>query len=216
MNIGLTNDGVGIYSPVVFALYRGLFEDCLQSCSNCDLFRGTIISTQELNQIQTNFNRIPKNNSNFLLFFSKRFLSFTKDKEVSKAFLQNGMTNKNSQQYRPVLFTVNKCFSSKKLISNIDLKQYTEFPDEQEVLYLPLSSFVIKNIINQNDFTEIQLDNIAQYHKEFINHLNYPGSDAKIRNYMRDNVFVNVCQFLGKQFSQDQYISMVYNLRNYS
>ena len=81
---------------------------------------------------------------NCYLIYSRAYLSFSKDKDISLGFINNIKGTKN------VLFQLKNNINN-SIYSNADLKYISIIPGENEVLFFPFSSFIIDNIdINNN------------------------------------------------------------------
>ena len=148
MNLDLSNNKFDLYRVYIFLLYNALNQKSIKSYYEASLYRGTVLSKQELEKINFLLKKKSENHSNInaCLYFTKMFLSFSKNIDVAKSFM-----NKGNDNLIPVLFEV-KGLSKKEIeknndffFSNLDLENITEF-DEEEVLFLPLSSFEIISI----------------------------------------------------------------------
>ena len=148
MNLDLSNSKFDLYRVYIFLLYDALNQKSIKSYYENSLYRGTVLSKKELETINNLIAKKSGNHSkiNVCLYFTKMFLSFSKNIDVAKSFIHEGNDN-----LIPVLFEV-KGLSKKEIeknkdffFSNLDLEYITEF-DEEEVLFLPLSSFEIVSV----------------------------------------------------------------------
>ena len=76
LNRDLTNDKFDDYHPFIFLLYDSLNKGFIKSYKG-RLYRGDKINKIEFNKIISNKN---KNKNEKLFYFSKKFLSFSKNK----------------------------------------------------------------------------------------------------------------------------------------
>jgi hypothetical protein len=86
------------------------------------------------------------------IVFSKTFLSFSKEIETAKDFLNN--TEENNNFYK-VLITLTKDDSKDdninySLSTHADIEKISFFPREKEVLFFPFSCFAIQNVEKDN------------------------------------------------------------------
>ena len=142
INKYLTNqeNDFGIFNTFVTILYYGLFEKLLISNDEFPFYRGGVISKNEYKIIEDNY----KSNKNF--YYCKNFLSFSKSEAEANKFLNKNLGCNNSLY--PTKFIIEKCvkMNEKDLMSNIEMRHYSGIASEQEVLFLPLSSFELIDI----------------------------------------------------------------------
>ena len=86
-----------------------------------------------------------------MFYYSKNFLSFSKDINVAKNFFNNNDQNKSIT----VLFIIEKCKNEKYFISNIDIETLSNFKNEKEVLILPLTCFEVVHIGNKKIYGNV-------------------------------------------------------------
>lgn len=85
---------------------------------------------------------------------TRKFLSFSPDKEVVKSFLNFNFNNHT----KTVLFLVNPLNQNKdSRVTNINTKNISFFPDEKEILFLPFSGFEISGYEEKENYTIIHL-----------------------------------------------------------
>ena len=159
INLDLSNGKFDIYRVYIFLLYDALNKKSIKSFYNKKLYRGAVLSKIELKNIENLFkineelklmNEKVKNKDeiNSCLYFSKTFLSFSKDIDVAKGFI-----GKETEDLLPVLFEVEE-LNEKEIkkndffVPNLDLQNITDFDNELEVLFLPFSCF---EIVSMND-----------------------------------------------------------------
>ena len=198
INLDLSNDKFDIYRVYIFLLYDALNKKSIKSFYNEKLYRGTVISKKELEYIQKLFkineefrlmNGKVKNKDeiNTYLYFSKTFLSFSKDINVAKGFIGN-----ETEDLFPVLFEVEglKEKEVKKddfFVPNLDLQNITDFDGELEVLFLPFSCFEIISINDEiiDSFEGkmkvkiIKLRYLYKYRKQLFNYIEKIKNDKE-------------------------------------
>ena len=166
MNFDLSNDKFDLYRVYIFLLFNALNKKTIKSCYNRSLFRGTVLSKAEFEKIEKALNNKReldkinelvknKNEINTCLYYSKTFLSFSKNINMAKGYI-----NKGNDELIPVLFEIkglDKKFKNDDfVVTNLDLVNISEF-NEEEVLFLPFSCFDLISIKDEemNIFGEI-------------------------------------------------------------
>ena len=155
------------YLPYIKVLYEGLNTIALPLSSNYTLYRGGKLSNDEITTIKT-FLKKKIDNLPGLITFSKTFLSFSKDVNVAKEFLEK----KTFDNLSKVFFILEKDNNiDYSLSTHADIENISFYPDEKEVLFFPFSSFEVKDIkeeINSNEMKYIiNLKYLGKYLKEF-------------------------------------------------
>ena len=137
-------DDFGIFDTFVTILYYGLTQDVLISNNEFPFYRGGVISKKEFNIINQNIK------SKDIFYSCKSFLSFSKSDTEAYKFLQGNLECGNS--LFPALFIIEKYENIKGnnncsyLMSNVEMRHYSSFASEKEVLFFPLSSFRITKL----------------------------------------------------------------------
>ena len=133
-----------IFDIYVTILYYGLSQHLLISSDEFPFYRGGVISKNEFKIIEEN----KKLNNNFYSY--KNFLSFSKSEQEANNFLRKNLEC-NSSLY-PTKFIMEKYekINNKEsnLMSNVEMRHYSGIASEQEVLFFPLSSFRITDIMD--------------------------------------------------------------------
>ena len=131
------------YLPFIKTLYEGVKLESLPLASDNILYRGSIISNEELKNIKSSLNKNIKNLPP-VIAFSKLFLSFSKNKERAEKFYNDAKKAPNSSK---VLYIVEKDdFIGYNLSTHGDIEKISFFQKEEEVLFFPFSSFEIKEV----------------------------------------------------------------------
>ena len=171
LNENLINfEGFGPYKALILIFYFSIQNKSLNSYIEKKLYRGDRLLKTEMDEIIKNIN-IKKNNvksKNEIsspLYYSKRFLSFSKSRSIAENYLKKGGENKVT-----VLLILNPPkFKDKIYFSNIDIDQLniSAFAHEQEVLFLPYSCFEIEDfkIIGESLY-EITLNYLDKYYEQ--------------------------------------------------
>ena len=168
LNKGLRENKVNEYISYIKVLYEGIRLQALPLSSDKILYRGTLLSNQEIGNIKQYLNKKIEGLPGAIIF-SKAFLSFSKSKDIALYFL-NMDENKNKELSK-VLFTLEKDENiDYSLSTHSDIEKLSYF-EEKEVLFFPFSSFEIKDIQEINDknekIYEIKLLYLGKYIKEF-------------------------------------------------
>ena len=139
LNRDLTNDKFDDYHPFIFLLYDSLNKGFIKSYKG-SLYRGDKINKNEFNKIISNKN---KNKNEKLFYFSKKFLSFSKNKQSALNFL-----SESKEDNITIFYILKECKNTKYFVTNIDIdiEKLTFFKNEKEVLILPLTCFEIVKI----------------------------------------------------------------------
>ena len=213
LNKELSQGKFNKYRQYIFILYNALNKGFFKSCSDCKLYRGGTLSDEEYKFLKDNFNN--SSDDKKVCFFSKKFLSFSKKKEVSDDFLKNAIRNKYKGVYiRIIVNEQNNNFYS----TNIDINKMnlSKFSDEEEVLFLPLSCFEVISIHNEvffeNEIKIIKLKYLNQYEEEiyskYKNLLNDSNRNEKeiddfIKNGLNCDFFEEISKCLGIKINKN-------------
>ena len=167
------------YFPFIKTLYQGMQNYCVKDLS-IKLYRGAIISESELNKMKKALNEkqifdkkiddlfgktnnleniekqliIPK-----ILFYSRCFLSFSKNINIANSFSGNVILEMNL-----------KYLDLKEIQSNSDISKFSAYSSEEEILFYPFLSFSIEKMVTENGKTKITLECLGKY-KDSINEI---------------------------------------------
>lgn len=160
----INNNEISIFLKV---LYDTLRKSSLKTCFSKSLFRCSKITKNEFDKIKEAFQSGKK-----VLYYSKTFLSFSKEYSQAKKFLSK--SSESSSVYS-IIYELESCYFKYSYFepSNIDLRDTSFFPQEKEVLFLPFSFFVISEIgegIIKDDIKtkSIKLSYLGKYSKEIV------------------------------------------------
>ena len=131
------------YLRFIKILYEGVKFKSLPLSKEKILYRGAKISNNEIIKIKENMNKkiegLPSS-----IVFSKSFLSFSKDESRAKYFFKKGNINNDISR---VLFVLEKNVEiDYNLSTHGDISKLSVYPNENEVLFFPFSTFEIKSI----------------------------------------------------------------------
>ena len=136
----------GIYNSFINILYYGLSKGYLISNNEFPFYRGGVISKKELQILLENASK------KTYFYVSKNFLSFSRNRNEAINFLKNIIQNQNNNDVYPTLFIIENFEKIENnnnlshLMSNVEMRHYSGFATEEEVLFLPLSAFRVTNI----------------------------------------------------------------------
>ena len=143
MNKYLSNreNNFGIYDTFSKILFYGLEENILTSYDEYPLFRGGIIARKELESLEEE-----------KFYACKAFFSLSKSLSKSNEFLENNIESfkKSNNSIFLARFIIEKYEKIKvgenysHFISNAEMRHYSRFANEKEVLFFPLSCFRFK------------------------------------------------------------------------
>ena len=181
MNKDLETNRAEKYLPFIKTLYEGVKLKSLPLSNNNTLYRGSKISNNEIKKIQNNINKKGKDLPSSIVF-SKSFLSFTKDKNITESFLSYENKDKNLSK---ILFILEKDDNiGYNLSTHGDIEKISFITDEREVLFFPFSSFEIKDIkeifFKNEKIFQINLLYLGKYLKKIENDKNIILNENKI------------------------------------
>ena len=137
------DDGFDIYREFITVLFLSLRNKTFETYTKQKLYRGTIIAKTDLERLNELMNK--KKEKDEILFFSKNFLSFSKSRGIADFFKNRGKGKvANSDSLLLCIFILEKGENS--TVYNIDILDNTAATVEEEVLFLPMSSFLITKV----------------------------------------------------------------------
>ena len=192
------------YYPFIKTLYQGMGDYCFKDLS-VKLYRGARMSEDELNKMMDvlnekenydtkmdkviqftktysdiNFfdkkNIIPK-----ILFYSRCFLSFSRNLSVANGFSGN------------VLLELHLDYLDlNEIQSNSDISQFSAYSSEEEIVFYPFSSFSIEKIIKENGKTKLVLESLGKYKETIKDSINkYKNEFGSFENQISYSNFYN-------------------------
>ena len=197
------------YFPFIKVLYQGMQKYCFKDLS-IKLYRGGRISENELNKMKAVLNEKKYidnkiddllNLANYsenldkkiiiptILFYSRCFLSFSRNIKVANSFSGN------------VIFELSlKYLDLNEIQSNSDISKFSAYSSEEEIVFYPFSSFSIEKIIEENGKTKIFLECLGKY-KDSINEImkkfknNFGHFEKQI---IKSNIYndINNCKYI--------------------
>ena len=175
------NKNLEKYIPFIKVLYKGIKLKSLPLANNYILYKGAKIPNEEIIIIKKYLNN-KKEGLPGCIIFSESFLTFSKDKNISKKYFN--IENKDDNLSK-VLFILKKDDNvDYSLSTHSDIEKISFFPYEREVLFLPFSSFEIKNIkeinINEEKAYEIELIYLSKYYKDIESDIKLINSEILI------------------------------------
>ena len=187
INKELTNiDGFGPYKVFILILYFSIQNKSLNSYVKDKLYRRTLISKGEMDEIIKIFefkknNSQSKNEISSILYYAKPFMSFSKERSVTLKFAK--IIYPNTVR---VMFILNPSkYKDKIYFSNIDIDELNVSKyNEKEVLFLPLSCFEIVNYkqIGDNDY-EITLNYLDKYYDKLNKRISSMKKQKEVQDF---------------------------------
>lgn len=204
LNKDLTNGKFDDYLPFIFLLYDALNKGYLKSYKEGWLYRIGILSNNEFEDMINIYNTAKESKSSKAFYYSKEFLSFSKDKMKPFGFL------KNSKNCVSIYFKVQKPEIDDFYVTNIDCESFSAFTEEREALFLPLSCFEITKISEEKTYKgykyrEVELNYLDKYAQEINFHINHMKDSEK-----EINIFFE--ESLNSQYGKD--IQNYYDKKN--
>ena len=182
LNKGLRNKNFKLFLPFIKMMYEGIKNKAFTSVTNEPLFSGGSISNRELQELRDTFNNNVNINFPKLIYYFKSFKSFSKKRKKAEKFMRN------EPDSMPLLFIVKNNHVEGEFISNAYIKDISEFPDEDEVLFFPFSSFEVEKIENENNHVNIYLKYLGRYKSriEEMKPKNFLFKDIPLNQFGRD------------------------------
>jgi hypothetical protein len=151
------------YEIFVKALYKGIEKGFLKSKHDIELYRCQLISKNEYDILEKALN-----NKKRVQIYSRTFLSFSIKEKKAEGFLQ-----KVSEKSKliPIKLIIRPKIEGEIFSSNANIKEFSIYSDEEEILFFPLSSFIIdekieEKIIRGINTKIIYLNYLGKYEKE--------------------------------------------------
>ena len=165
------------YKTFYKALYRGIQKNYLKSKFNVPLYFFDLVEKNDIESLQKNLN-----NSQKKLIYSKQFLSFSEDMNVSFKFF----INKDDLNLIPILLEINISNSLETYSNNVDIGDLSAFNLEKEVTFFPFTFFVIEDKITDFkykgiNFKKIKLNYLGNYSKQIKDNI------KKIKSLLNSN-----------------------------
>jgi len=161
------------FCPYIKMMYEGIKIKALMPKYDQILYRGSIISDSELQRLEKCLNEQNETIFPKLILYSRGFLSFSLLREMAEDFMDKSNPPNN---HKKVLFLVqpfnsnnstnvnNQDFLIDEFLSNAYIKEISRFPEEEEVLFFPFSSFEVSKINSEfSDHVEITLEYLGKY-----------------------------------------------------
>ena len=158
LNEGLRSKNYKLFLPFIKMMYEGVKKKVFTSITNEPLYSGGAISNKELEELRNNLNNNINNNLPKFIYYFKSFKSFSKKKEKAKSFMKNPGNDSTR-----LLFIVDTSHIEEEFVSNAYIKDFSEFKDEDEVLFFPFSSFEVYKIENKENYVNIYLKYLGRY-----------------------------------------------------
>jgi hypothetical protein len=184
-----TSNEFGIYSQL---LYIGLYKNLIQPYINTKLYRGGIITKDELKKIKSFKKR--KDDFHGYTCYTKIFISFTTEKDIALDFINQ---NKNNLKFNEklVLFEIEE--GNEKMdgvtATNTNIEEYSINPENKEILFFPYSCFEITEISNDDEaYTNIKLQYFGKYKDQVPEDIN-EMKDIPECQFVKDFLSSQVC-----------------------
>ena len=207
------------YKTYIYLMYNALNKGIFKSYCKSNLYRGGTLSNEEYESLKEKLELKQKgeySETNKIFFFSRKFLSFSKEEAVANQFLQTAIFCNYTGVY--VRFIVEGTEDDDFFVSNIDINEMklSHFSEEEEVLFLPLSCFEVISIQDEDFFgfqiKVIRLNYLNKYKKvinENFEKILKEEDNYKLQKFIEDGInskySKGICKYLGKDFNQKFY-----------
>ena len=139
------------FYPFIKILYKGMNSYNYKDLQK-PLYRRTRMSENEIKQLEEALKQKDIYNKNDcenlsipkILFYSRTFLSFSKNKQIAMGFNGNVLLELHSNYIK-----------SDEIQSNANISKFSSYSAEEEVLYYPYSSFSIEKISREDNLIKI-------------------------------------------------------------
>ena len=177
------------YDTYIQVLYYRLNQKYITSVLDQDLYRGALISKDELKSIDI-YLKNKKENLPGCICYNKAFFSTSLQKETALGFMNNkidyGLTN-NKERVLYIIKSGEDFYDNTP--SNVDILQFSPY-DEEEILFFPFSCFEVnkieKNIDKYGEYNIIYLLYLGKY-KEKISKNEKIGDSRFTNDYFQTN-----------------------------
>jgi len=200
LNKSLRNSHFSDFNQYIFTLYYGLNQKCIKDYHEKNLYRGSVINKNELDNMI-------KSSSGLIL--SHTFLSFSKSIEIAKYFMHSNNKNPNIKK---ILFVVNPLKQKNITVTNIDIEELSFFKEEKEVLFLPFSGLEIASIEEGVEYTTIYLNYINKYEKKVMDYIDASSKD-RVEDFLKDLVEENQSSIF-KDIISNKTVKFIEDYRN--
>ena len=210
LNKDLTNDKFDEYLPFIFLLYDALNKGYLKSYKEDWLYRIGILSNSEFKDMMDKYNTAKESKSSKAFYYSKEFLSFSKDKNKAFDFLEN------SKDCVSIYFKIRKPEIDDFYVTNIDCESFSVFKEEREALFLPLSCFEITKISKEKiykgyKYIEVELHYLDKYAQEINFHIDQmKDSDKEIDIFFKESLNSKYGKDIQKYYDKKSKLSIRY------
>lgn len=161
MNKDLRLNKFDKYLSFIHMMYNGVKIKSFSFNPNCKLYRGAKFDQKEIDYMELSL----KNKSSNLpcnIFYSKSFLSFSKNKEIGKKFIENALMI--IEEFTEGAINCHGC---------AEIKKFSLIKNEEEILVFPFTCFEVKSIEKKEDkdisqtYYVIHLDYLGKYEEKF-------------------------------------------------
>ena len=186
------------YNIFIKMMYKGIKLNSLSSSFNKNFYRGQLISKEEYDKIN---NYLYNNNKE--LIYSRCFLSFSKKKETAFSFLYKS----DSENIISILLVINSIVNNETYASNANVKDFSFYEGEEEVLFFPYSSFIVESIEEIDYYKKIQLSYMGAYKNEIKDEYLKINNINELMNQMQNEKFYKdiIKNKIGNEENMEEY-----------
>lgn len=171
MNKDLRLDKFDKYLTFIHMMYNGVKIKSFSFNPSCKLYRGAIFAQKEIDNLELSLkNKSPNFPSS--IFYSKSFLSFSKNKEVAKSFIEK---KANGHVGLSLALIIIEEFTEGAINCHgcAEIKKFSFIKNEEEILVFPFTCFEVKSIDKKEDkdinktYYIIHLNYLGKYEEKF-------------------------------------------------
>ena len=181
----------------------------IESIYNKYLYRVSFIDLQTYEEIKKSLKSNQENDGNrnnygaSKLIITRVFSSYSINKDTALRFFDYRIKNSKHNDLKPILYVINPLKMKNNLyVTNFYAKQMSFYSEEEEIIFLPFSGFIICDIEEKEDYSIIYLNYLNNYEKNVIDYIDAKSKDNVddfLKNLIKEsqnNIFKNI-------FSQD-------------
>jgi len=198
LNIGLKKNNFKLFLPFIKMMYEGLRRKVFHPFTKECLYSGGLISNIELQNLRNNLSINKNDNLPKVIYYFKSFKSFSKNKEKAKRFIK-----KSKNGSIGLLFILEKYDKEleEEFISNIEIKEFSKFPNEDEILFFPFSSFEVNKIEDSDEgYVIIFLKYLGKYKSYIEENKSNIFDDNPISQFGRDITELGLIEYKFKKY----------------
>ncbi|MCQ2817588.1 MAG: C2 family cysteine protease [archaeon] len=186
MNKDLSNNLFDTYRPYIYSLYNAEVNGDLRNNPRQMLYDTKLLDENTYNKIFEELGDLKKGST--LIFCSKIFDSFYPKEEIADKKMEDLLSSSDIERKFPVKFILHplknpKSKLNKYIVPNLNAEEFSDQPEEDEVVTLPFSCFKIvgtkKGEIEGEEITIIELEYLEDKTGDILEEINGMNEEEK-------------------------------------